>query len=204
MMGQVGRQMDRQTADRNIYEYGCVYMNERLGASPHQAACLPARVCFVHVHINVRALHFFLTGDVWPLTISLRPSPHNPNTHTPHLTSLYPGQLSAGTWPKKKTHLSPSFKGQGSERSVSVCAEREGGGRLLFTRLISAVVLSRALWHTSEGYGCFKCRQPLRPCLVFVCVCSVCIYSLACLKVRVPLCVWAVLERIQHFAYLSF
>ncbi|KAK5919521.1 hypothetical protein CgunFtcFv8_023409 [Champsocephalus gunnari] len=33
-----------------------------------------------------------------------------PNTHKPHLYCLYPGQLSAGTWPKRKTHLSRSFK----------------------------------------------------------------------------------------------
>ncbi|KAK5889014.1 hypothetical protein CesoFtcFv8_015056 [Champsocephalus esox] len=37
-----------------------------------------------------------------------------PNTHKPHLYCLYPGQLSAGTWPKRKTHLSRSFKVSGT------------------------------------------------------------------------------------------
>lgn len=110
MTNQGGRQMDRQTKSsrQNIYEYVCQH-ECKLGTSPHQ----PARVCYVQWDVNFACASILSTREALTFDRLHAPPSHPATTHTtPHLTSLYPGQLSAGTWPKKKTHLSPSFKGQ--------------------------------------------------------------------------------------------
>ena len=85
------------------------------------AACPPACTCvlcarpYKFAYASILSCGECLTFDRLPAP------PQHTHTHPPHLDSLYPGQLSAGTWPKRKTHLSPSFKGQGSGLCVCVC-----------------------------------------------------------------------------------
>lgn len=81
-------------------------------------------------------------------------SPYNPHAHT-HFTSSHPGQLSAWTWPKKRDPSVVFLQRSG----FCMCVCVPSGGTPLFTGLIPAVVLSRGLWHTSKGYGCFKSRH---------------------------------------------
>lgn len=178
--GQMDRQIEQQT---ETCEYGCANMNARLGVTPppihppNPAACLHV-LRFERIHINLRVLPFFLPGNVWPLTVSLHPQ----HTHTYTITrthstsSLYIlDSCQRGPGPKKKTHLSPSFKGQ----SACVCVCIEGGERLLFTpgnpcccSLSGTLLKTMAALNSNSPH-------------MHVCCVSKCLNGPTCLKVRV-------------------
>lgn len=121
--------------------WGCTCM---LCTHPHKIACasvLSSREC--------------LTFGRLPVSPTLHAD--TPQSHLPISWTAVSRDLA------KEKDPSVAFL-QRSGQCVCVCVQ--GGGKLLFTRLISAVVLSRALRHTSEGHGCFKCRHRSRPRLV--------------------------------------
>lgn len=88
----------------------------------------------------------------WPPPQTHMATPTSP----PHILD----SCQRGPGPKKRD---PSVVFLQRSGCCCLCARWWGGwgeaGTPLFTGLIPAVVLSRGLWHTSEGYGCFKSRR---------------------------------------------
>lgn len=153
--------MDKQTADRNIYEYGCIYMNAGLGTGP----CPPACTCVhcTHPYKLVRASFLSYRGS---LTFDRLPAPPQPQ-HTHKLPTSPPPcildscQQGPGQRKRPICRLPSKVRAQGC-LSVCVQREREGGRREASFHSVNLCCcsLSRSFWHTSEGYGCFKCRHP--------------------------------------------
>lgn len=126
VMGQGDGQMDWQiehSRRKHWWIWMCQHewMNAKWGARP-LLGCLHV-LRFKRIHINLCVLYFFLLLLFWECTTFDR-LPETPSPRRiPHLISLYRGQLSARTWPKKKTHLSPSLNGRRVCVCVCVCRE---------------------------------------------------------------------------------
>lgn len=146
---------------------------------PPQPRRLPARVA-LWTHPHKFACASILSSREC-LTFDRLPAPpththiHN-HTHTLHLISLYPGQLSARTWPKEKD---PSVAFLQRSVCVCVCVCIEGGERLLFTpgnpcccSLSGTLLKTMAALNSNSPH-------------MHVCCVSKCLNGPTCLKVRV-------------------